>query len=157
MEKQDRLQAQVTQPRQEPGKGGRPTNRTHGDAGHRRTEGNEDGQVPETLYTQEKDTLRDCARGQRPTAEHLCTSPQDAIRAKMNKVEGSVSQLHQNHRQDYWCPSLFWEPELESLHHAIDMKNEQTHELEKQLLLPEIRKEKRSDISTENQPPAAGG
>lgn len=56
-------------------------------------------------------------------------SPQDAIRAKMNKVEGSVSRLHQNHRQDYWWPSLFWEPELESLHHAINMKNEQVHEL----------------------------
>lgn len=40
--------------------------------------------------------------------------------------------------KDYGSPGPFWEQELESLHHVIEMKNERIHELEKQLLLLEM-------------------
>ncbi|KAH0502962.1 Coiled-coil domain-containing protein 69 [Microtus ochrogaster] len=69
----------------------------------------------------------------------MLASSQETIQAQMNKVEGSIlSQLYKNHIQDYGSPGPFWEQELESLHHVIEMKNERIHELEKQLLLLEM-------------------
>ncbi|XP_076792934.1 coiled-coil domain-containing protein 69 isoform X3 [Arvicanthis niloticus] len=89
-------------------------------------------QVPQTSNAQEKDALSDCV-------QEAKASLQEATKAKMNKVDGSIlSRLYKNHIQDYGSPGPFWEQELESLHHVIEMKNERIHELEKQLLLLEM-------------------
>ncbi|XP_028631759.1 coiled-coil domain-containing protein 69 isoform X1 [Grammomys surdaster] len=75
----------------------------------------------------------------------------EATQAKMNKVDGSIlSRLYKNHIQDYGSPGPFWEQELESLHHVIEMKNERIHELEKQLLLLEMLKEKNLILALKN-------
>ncbi|XP_028631760.1 coiled-coil domain-containing protein 69 isoform X2 [Grammomys surdaster] len=104
----------------------------------------EAGQVPQTSKAQEKDTLSDCI-------QETEASLQEATQAKMNKVDGSIlSRLYKNHIQDYGSPGPFWEQELESLHHVIEMKNERIHELEKQLLLLEMLKEKNLILALKN-------
>lgn len=90
-----------------------------------------------------------CSLPQNTCAIHV--PPQEARQAKMNKVDGSIlSRLYRNHIQDYGSPGPFWEQELESLHHVIEMKNERIHELEKQLFLLEMLKEKNLILALKN-------
>ncbi|XP_006246456.1 coiled-coil domain-containing protein 69 isoform X3 [Rattus norvegicus] len=102
----------------------------------------ETGQVQQTSNAQEKDALSDCVLEAKASLQNTCAihvPPQEARQAKMNKVDGSIlSRLYRNHIQDYGSPGPFWEQELESLHHVIEMKNERIHELEKQLFLLEM-------------------
>ncbi|XP_051023230.1 coiled-coil domain-containing protein 69 [Acomys russatus] len=114
----------------------------------------EAGQVPKTSYAPEKDALSDCVQEAKAPLQNNCAtlaSPQQAIQAQMNKVdEPLLSQLYKNHIQDYGSPGPFWEQELESLHHVIEMKNERIHELEKQLFLLEMLKEKNLILALKN-------
>ncbi|GAB1296086.1 Coiled-coil domain-containing protein 69 [Apodemus speciosus] len=115
-------------------------------------EGNheEAGQVLQTSNAQEKDALSDCVQEAKASLQNTCARhvpPQEATQAKMNKVDGSIlSRLYRNHIQDYGSPGPFWEQELESLHHVIEMKNERIHELEKQLFLLEMLRQLRKDL-----------
>ncbi|XP_021033857.1 coiled-coil domain-containing protein 69 [Mus caroli] len=114
----------------------------------------EAGQVPQTSNAQEKVSLSDCVQEAKASLQNTCAShvsPQEATQAKMNKVDGSIlSRLYRNHIQDYGSPGPFWEQELESLHHVIEMKNERIHELEKQLFLLEMLKEKNLILALKN-------
>ncbi|XP_021490286.1 coiled-coil domain-containing protein 69 isoform X2 [Meriones unguiculatus] len=114
----------------------------------------EAGQVPKTSNAWEKDTLSDCVQEAKAPVQNTCAtlaSPEETIQAKANKADGSLlSQLYKNHIQDYGSPGPFWEQELESLHHVIEMKNERIHELEKQLFLLEMLKEKNLILALKN-------
>ncbi|EDM04462.1 similar to DNA segment, Chr 11, ERATO Doi 461, expressed (predicted), isoform CRA_a [Rattus norvegicus] len=114
----------------------------------------ETGQVQQTSNAQEKDALSDCVLEAKASLQNTCAihvPPQEARQAKMNKVDGSIlSRLYRNHIQDYGSPGPFWEQELESLHHVIEMKNERIHELEKQLFLLEMLKEKNLILALKN-------
>ncbi|XP_031210935.1 coiled-coil domain-containing protein 69 isoform X2 [Mastomys coucha] len=102
------------------------------------------GQALKTSNAQEKDALSDCI-------QEAKTSLQEATQANMKEVDGSIlSRLYRNHIQDYGSPGPFWEQELESLHHVIEMKNERIHELEKQLFLLEMLKEKTLILALKN-------
>ncbi|XP_017652238.1 coiled-coil domain-containing protein 69-like isoform X2 [Nannospalax galili] len=69
----------------------------------------------------------------------------------MNGVQGSLlSQVYKRHIQDHGSPGLFWEQELESLHHVIELKNERIHELERELLLVDMLKEKNLMLALKN-------
>ncbi|XP_031210936.1 coiled-coil domain-containing protein 69 isoform X3 [Mastomys coucha] len=100
------------------------------------------GQALKTSNAQEKDALSDCIQEAKTSLQNTCAShvsPQEATQANMKEVDGSIlSRLYRNHIQDYGSPGPFWEQELESLHHVIEMKNERIHELEKQLFLLEM-------------------
>ncbi|XP_050013731.1 coiled-coil domain-containing protein 69 isoform X3 [Alexandromys fortis] len=111
-------------------------------------------QALQTSSAREKDSSSVSVQEAKASLQNSCAmlaSSQEAIQAQMNKVEGSIlSQLYKNHIQDYGSPGPFWEQELESLHHVIEMKNERIHELEKQLLLLEMLKEKNLILALKN-------
>ncbi|KAL6080926.1 hypothetical protein STEG23_001950 [Scotinomys teguina] len=102
----------------------------------------EAGQALQTSCARDKNTSSVSIQEAKAPLQNSCaipTSLQEAIPAQMNEIEGSIlSRLYKNHIQDYGSPGPFWEQELESLHHVIEMKNERIHELEKQLLLLEM-------------------
>ncbi|CAH6786340.1 coiled-coil domain-containing protein 69 [Phodopus roborovskii] len=114
----------------------------------------EAGQALQTSCAREKNTSNVSIQEAKASFQNSCampTSSQEAIQPQMNRVEGSIlSQLYKNHIQDYGSPGLFWEQELESLHHVIAMKNERIHELEKELLLLEMLKEKNLILALKN-------
>ncbi|XP_041521428.1 coiled-coil domain-containing protein 69 [Microtus oregoni] len=114
----------------------------------------EAGQALQTSSAREKDSSSVSVQEAKASLQNSCAmlaSSQEVIQAQMNKVEGSIlSQLYKNHIQDYGSPGPFWEQELESLHHVIEMKNERIHELEKQLLLLEMLKEKNLILALKN-------
>ncbi|XP_052612975.1 coiled-coil domain-containing protein 69 [Peromyscus californicus insignis] len=114
----------------------------------------EAGQALQSSCAQEKDTCSVSIQEAKAPLQNSCTMPvssQEAIPAQTNEVEGSIlSRLYKNHIQDYGSPGPFWEQELESLHHVIEMKNERIHELEKQLLLLEMLKEKNLILALKN-------
>ncbi|XP_027283265.1 coiled-coil domain-containing protein 69 isoform X1 [Cricetulus griseus] len=111
-------------------------------------------QALQTSCAFEKDTSGISVQEAKAPLQNSCAMPalsQEAIQAQMNEVEGSIlSRLYKKHIQDYGSPGPFWEQELESLHHVIEMKNERIHELEKQLLLLEMLKEKNLILALKN-------
>ncbi|XP_040604607.1 coiled-coil domain-containing protein 69 [Mesocricetus auratus] len=114
----------------------------------------EAGPALQTSCAREKDTSSVSIQEAKAPLQNSYAMPassQEAIQAQMNAVEGSIlSRLYKKHMQDYGSPGLFWEQELESLHHVIEMKNERIHELEKQLLLLEMLKEKNLILALKN-------
>ncbi|XP_036054238.1 coiled-coil domain-containing protein 69 [Onychomys torridus] len=114
----------------------------------------EEAAALQAACTQEKDTSSVSIQEAKAPLQNSCTMPessQEASPGQMNEVEGSIlSRLYKNHIQDYGSPGPFWEQELESLHHVIEMKNERIHELEKQLLLLEMLKEKNLILALKN-------
>lgn len=114
----------------------------------------EAGQALQISCAQEKDTSSVSTQEVKAPLQNSCAMPassQEASPTQTNEVEGSIlSRLYKNHIQDYGSPGPFWEQELESLHHVIEMKNERIHELEKQQLLLEMLKEKNLILALKN-------
>ncbi|XP_008850091.1 coiled-coil domain-containing protein 69 [Nannospalax galili] len=114
----------------------------------------EAGPVLQTSYEQEKDALTNSFQETKAllqdTSAKLCAS-QEAVWARMNGVQGYLlSRVYNRHIQDHGSPGLFWEQELESLHHVIELKNERIHELERELLLVDMLKEKNLMLALKN-------
>lgn len=106
----------------------------------------ESGPAVQTVHEQEKAARVPSfpeAKASLPGTHERLASPQEAGQHRRQRVEGSVlSRVYRKHIQDHGSPGPFWERELESLHHVMEMKNERIRELERQLVAMETLKEK---------------